>query len=473
MVPGYLYEQLANELGEAIARGALRAGDRLPSVRRFAEEREVSVSTVLEAYLQLENAGLIEVRPKSGHFVRRRPAPITEPRAARACQEPAKVAIGDAFTEVLEAMRDPSLLPFGMATPDPSYLPIAQLNRIVAQLCRESSTVGARYEAPPGAVTLRRQIARRAVEAGVTLDKDELCTCIGATEGLSLALQAVARAGEVIAVESPAYFGVLQTIERLGLRALEIPADSRDGLDVSAFEAALRSQPVKALFCTPTVSNPLGAIMPEGERERLVRMTRRAGVAIVEDDVYGELAFDGSRPRPLRAFAGPGELSHVILVGSVSKTLAPGYRVGWIAGGRWHDRVVRIKRSQSMACPALLGMAVAEFLASGGYDRHLRRLRQVLAGNIDRYRDEIAAVFPAGTRVAAPRGGFVLWVELPGGIDALALHRQARRQGIVIAPGPLFSARQRFSNFIRISAGTPWSDRVRAGIHDLAVLVEE
>jgi DNA-binding transcriptional MocR family regulator len=221
----------------------------------------------------------------------------------------------------------------------------------------------------------------------------------------------------------------------------------------------------------PTVSNPLGAIMPESERDRLVRLTRRAGVAVIEDDVYGELAFDGSRPQPLRAFAGPGELSHVILIGSVSKTLAPGYRVGWIAGGRWHDRVLRIKRGQTLACPSLLGMAVAELLASGGYDRHLRRLRQSMAGNVDRYRDEIGAVFPAGTRVAAPRGGFVLWVELPAGTDALALHREARRRGIVIAPGPIFSARQRFTNFIRISAGTPWSERVCAGIGELASLI--
>lgn len=471
MVPAYLYERLAGELGEAIARGALRAGDRLPSVRRLAEEREVSVSTVLEAYLQLENAGLIEVRPKSGHFVRRRPMLITEPRPARACQAPSRVSIGDAYTEILQAMRDPSLLPFGMATVDPSYLPIAQLNRIVAQLARESSTVGARYEAPPGALTLRRQIARRAVEAGVALEPDDLCSCIGGTEGISLALQAVAGPGDVVAVESPSYFGVLQAIERLGLRALEIPAHPRDGIDVTALEAALRTHPVKAVFVMPTVSNPLGAIMPESERDRLVRLTRRAGVAVIEDDVYGELAFDGSRPRPLRAFAGPGELSHVILIGSVSKTLAPGYRVGWIAGGRWHDRVLRIKRGQTLACPSLLGMAVAELLDSGGYDRHLRRLRQSMAGNVDRYREEIGAVFPAGTRVAAPRGGFVLWVELPSGTDALALHREARRRGIVIAPGPIFSARQRFTNFIRISAGTPWSERVCAGIRELASLI--
>jgi len=468
---GFLYEHLADELGQAIDRGALRAGDRLPSVRRLAQERSVSVATVLEAYLRLENAGLIEVRPKSGHFVRRRSLLTAEPRAPRTCTTPSKVTVSDAYTKILEAMRDPELLPFGCATIDPSYLPIAALNRIVTQVTREMTTVGARYEGAPGLLTLRRQIARRAVEAGVAISEHDLCTTIGATEGLALALRAVARPGDVIAVESPAYFGVLQSIESLGMRALEIPASPRTGLDVGAFEDTIRSQPVRALVVAPTVSNPLGSIMPDDDREKLVRITRRHDIPVIEDDVYGELVFDGSRPRPLRSFAGPSEDSHILYVSSVSKTLAPGYRVGWIAGGRWHDQIVRLKYQTTLACPTLPGMAVAEFLASGGYDRHLRRLRAAVAGNVERYREAIALQFPDGTRVSSPRGGFVLWVELPAGADALALHEQALRKRIVVAPGPLFSARQRFANFIRISAGTPWSERVSDGLRTLARLI--
>ena len=468
---GFLYEHLADELGQAIDRGALRAGDRLPSVRRLAQERSVSVATVLEAYLQLENAGLIEVRPKSGHFVRRRMPLTAEPRTPRTCSTPSRVTVSDAYTKIFESMRDPELLPFGCATIDPTYLPIAALNRIVTQMLREMTTVGARYEGAPGLLTLRRQIARRAVDAGVAISEHDLCTTIGATEGLSLALRAVARPGDVIAVESPAYFGVLQIIEGLGMRAIEIPANPRTGLEVSVFEETLRSQPIRALMCSPTLLNPLGSIMPDDERERLVRITRRHDIPVIEDDVYGELVFDGSRPRPLRAFAGPSEDCHVVLVSSVSKTLAPGYRVGWVAGGRWHDQIVRLKYGVSLACPTLPGMAVAEFLASGGYDRHLRRLRTAVAGNVERYRESIATHFPEGTRVSSPRGGFVLWVELPPGVDALALHEQALRKRIVVAPGPLFSARQRFTNCIRISAGTPWSDRISEGLKTLARLM--
>jgi DNA-binding transcriptional MocR family regulator len=469
---GFLYESLATELGQAIDRGALRVGDRLPSVRRLAEERSCSVSTVLEAYLRLENAGMIEVRPKSGHFVRRRTDIVIEPRTARPCIRPSKVTVNDAYTEILAAMRDPELVPFGCATVDPSYLPIQQLNRIVTQVTREMTTVGARYEAAPGLLTLRRQIARRLVETGIALTEDELCTTIGATEALSLSFRAITKPGDVIAVESPSYFGILQNIQQLGLRALEIPAHPRNGFDVAAFEAALSQQTVRAIVLAPTVSNPLGSVMPEDQRERLVKLARRHDIAIIEDDVYGELMFDGTRPRPLRAFA-PSEDSHVIHLGSVSKTLAPGYRVGWVAGGRWHAQIVRVKYSQSLACPALLGMAVAEFLASGGYDRHLRRLRASLEANVDRYREAIMTEFPEGTRVSAPRGGFVLWVELPLANDALTLHQSAMRRGIVVAPGPLFSARPRFNNFVRISAGAPWSDRIQTAIKTLAKLIRE
>jgi DNA-binding transcriptional MocR family regulator len=468
---GFLYEHLADELGQAIDRGALRSGDRLPSVRRLAQERSVSVATVLEAYLRLENAGLIEVRPKSGHFVRRRALLTAEPRSPRPCSVPSRVTVSDAYTKILTAMRDPELLPFGCATVDPSYLPIAALNRIINQLTREMTTVGARYEGAPGLLTLRRQIARRSVDAGVALSEHDLITTIGATEGLSLALRAVAKAGDVIAVESPAYFGVLQIIEGLGMRAIEIPAHPRNGLDVDALEETIRNQTIHAVVCSPTLLNPLGSIMPDDEREKLVRLTGRHDIPIIEDDVYGELVFDGSRPRPLRAFTADPEDSHVILVSSISKTLAPGYRVGWVAGGRWHDRILRLKFGNTLACPTLPGMAVAEFLASGGYDRHLRRLRAALAGNTERYREAIAEKFPEGTRVSSPRGGFVLWVELPPGVDALALHEQALKRRIVIAPGPLFSARQRFTNFVRISAGMPWGDRVEQGLDTLARMV--
>jgi DNA-binding transcriptional MocR family regulator len=468
----FLYEQLASELSQAIDRGALRPGDKLPSVRRLAEERGVSVATVLQAYLRLENTGLIEVRPKSGHFVRRRTEVVAEPRPPRTCATPARVSVSDAVARVHDALRDPGVVPLGSAYVDPAMLPVSALNRMLAQLAREASTAGARYDVAPGLLTLRRQLARRSVDWGVPLGEDEFVTTIGASEGLTLALRAVAKAGDVIAVESPTYFGVLQAIEGLGMRALEIPAHPRTGLDVEALEEALRTQPIRALMVNANVSNPLGSIMPDEAKERVVKLARRHDVPVIEDDVYGELVFDGSRPRPLRAFD-PAPDSRVVLVGSVSKTLAPGYRVGWCAAGRWHEQVLRLKYSQSLACPTLTQMAVAEFLGSGGYDRHLRRLRSHLSGQVDRYRGAVIEAFPEGTRVSSPRGGFVLWIEMPAGVDALELQDRALARSIVISPGPIFSARNRFGNFVRISAGTPWNPKVEAAIKVLGQLVDE
>jgi DNA-binding transcriptional MocR family regulator len=468
----FLYEQLAAELGQAIERGILRPGERLPSVRRLAEDRAISIATVVQAYVLLENDGLVEVRPKSGHFVRRRSEGVAEPRPPRCSPQPTRVSVSvsDAVARLLAAMRDPSIIPLGSAHLLDQVLPVAAVNRIMSTLARESRGAGARYDVPPGLITLRRQLARRSIKWGLALDEDDFVTTIGATEGLMLGLRAIAKPGDAVAVESPAYFGVLQAIEGLGMRAVEVPANPRTGIDLDELDAVLKAGGVRGVVVSPNVSNPLGAVMPDDAKLRLVRLAVRHDVPVIEDDVYGDLVFDGTRPRPLRAFDHDGR---VLLVGSVSKTIAPGYRVGWIAPGRYAETVERLKFSSTLANPTLTQMAIAEFLASGGYDRHLRRLRALLSGHVDKYRDAIAAAFPDGTRVSAPRGGFVLWVELPSGCDALAIQARALDHGIAIAPGPMFSPRNRFTNFLRISCGSPMAPRIEGAIRTLGEIAAD
>ncbi|MEZ4402994.1 MAG: PLP-dependent aminotransferase family protein [Kofleriaceae bacterium] len=471
-MPGdFLYEQLAAELGDAIERGALRPGARLPSVRRLAEDRDLSVATVVAAYARLEGTGLIEARPKSGYFVRRRQDEGAPPRPPRRSLTATRPAVSDGIARLITALRDPTAVPLAAAYLDPSTLKVAALNRIAAALAREVSTLGAKDDTPPGLVTLRRVLARRSVSWGAPLTEDDFVATIGATEAITLALRAVTRAGDTVVVESPTYFGILQTIEALDLRVVEVPAHPRTGIDLAALDDALTATPIRAIVTMPTAANPLGSIMPDEAKAELYRLAVRHDVPIIEDDVYGELCFDGTRPRPLKAFDRDGR---VLLCGSVSKTLAPGYRVGWIVPGRYQDAVERLKFSQSLACPTLPGMAVAEMLASGGYDRHLRRLRHVVAGQVARYRDEVVARFPDGTRVSAPRGGFVLWVELPGAVDTLVLQEHALARGVAIAPGPIFSARQqRFSACLRLSCGQPFTPRVAAALDLLAHLAED
>lgn len=464
---GLLYERLAEELAGAIRKGALRPGDRMPSIRGLAHQRGVSVATVLQAYLRLEDGGLVEVRPRAGHFVRaRRGVALAEPRAPRANLAPARVSVARGVRALMDSHRDLSVVPLGAAQVSPELLPIRQLNRRLAAIVREIQDSGARYSDVGGEPSLRRQLARRAVEMGVSLHPNELVVTVGATEGLHLALQAVARAGDAVAVEVPTYFGVLQAVEQLGLRAIEVPAHARTGLDLDSLENVLKRTSVRAVIAQPNVSNPLGALMSDEAKERLVALATRHDVPLIEDDVYGELSFEG-RARAALAWDRKGL---VLLVGSVSKTLAPGYRIGWIVPGRYQERIERLKYSLTVNTPPPLQMAVAEFLSSGGYDRHLRRLRAELRRQVERIRDAVAALFPPGTRVTSPAGGFVVWVELPVGLDAYALQAAALEQGISIAPGPIFSARERFTNCVRLSCGFPWSDRIERALATLGEL---
>jgi DNA-binding transcriptional MocR family regulator len=451
-----LYERLADELSAAIQRGALRPGDRMPSVRHLAEQRGVSVSTVLEAYLRLEDDGLVEVRPRSGHFVRRRALPsVAAPRVPRRTLTPARVSVTPGVRTLMESLQDPQVVPLGAAQVSPELLPIRQLNRRLATIARQTQDAGGAYGDVIGLRSLRRQLARRAVDLGASLHESEIVITVGATEGLHLALRAVASPGEAVAVEVPTYFGILQTVEQLGLKAVEVPSHPRTGLDLDSLEKVLSQRRVRAVIASPNVNNPLGAVMPDEAKERLVRLCARFDLPLIEDDVYGELAFAG-RSRAALAWDKEGR---VLLIGSVSKTLAPGYRIGWIIPGRYQESIERLKYSLTVTTPSILQMAVAEYLSSGGYDRHVRRLRRQLQGQVMRLREAVVRHFPAGTRVADPAGGFVLWVELPAGVDSYQLQALAIERGIAIAPGPIFSARERFTSCLRLSAGFPWSDR--------------
>jgi DNA-binding transcriptional MocR family regulator len=368
---------------------------------------------------------------------------------------------------VMEAMKAPNIFPLGAAQVAAELLPTAALNRKLAAIAREVRGAGASYGDTSGVPTLRRQLAKQSVRWGQSLHENEFIVTVGAMEALNLCLRAVAKPADVIAVESPTYFGVLQAIEALGLKAVEVPSRPREGLDLAALERVL-GQGAVAVLASTTVSNPMGVVMSDDSKRDLVDLCRQFDVPLIEDDVYGDLAFEG-RPRPASAFDTDGR---VLLVGSVSKTLAPGYRIGWVVPGRYFERVEALKYSLTVSTPSLLQMAVAEFFSSAGYERHLRRLKAQLERQVDATRAAIARTFPPGTRVSAPRGGFVLWVELPVGVDAFELHRNALAQRVAITPGPLFSASGRFTNHIRLSCGQPFGPRVEAALATVGRLAE-
>ncbi len=456
------YRQIADRFAHAIRHGTLAPGEKLPSVRRLRLDEGVSASTVLQALSQLEASGLVEARPRSGYYaVAPSLLPVPRPSAPPAQLGAARGDMAATVAALYHAATDPGLVHLGTARPSPDLLPVRELGRAMSAATRKAGARGLDYAYPPGLRPLRRLVAQRAVAAGCALAEDDLVITSGATEAVELALLSVTRRGEAVAVESPAYYGVLLTLEALGLRVLEVPCHPDTGIDLAELERRLGQHAVAAVLAVPSFSNPLGSCMPDAAKERLVSMLSGRGIPLVEDDVYGDLAFGPARPRPAKAFDGDGT---VLYCGSFSKTISPGLRVGFVAPGRWRERVELLKFATSVATSTLPQHALVHFLAGGGYDRHLRTLRERLERNVARMGAAVAGSFPEGTRVSRPRGGCFVWVELPETVDAMELHARAHDAGVAIAPGHVFSAGHTHTHGIRLSCGELWSERIEGAV---------
>ncbi len=464
-----LYDQVAEKIHKLIRDGVLRPGDRVPSLRKTSQQHGVSLATATQAYIQLENLGVVEARPKSGFYVKFQ-ASLQEPAASRPSTSATLVGMGDLVSRITGAAMEQGIVPLGAAYPAAELLPVKKLNRTLAAISRSMGAQAISYDMPPGCLPLRREIARKGLDWGITLSPDEIVTTCGGMEALNLCLRAATSPGDIVAVESPTYFGILQAIEGLGLKALEIPTRPRDGMDLDALEKALKTKKIAACLAVPNFNNPLGSLMPDENKERLVAMLGSRGIPLIEDDLNGDLHFGPERPRVARSFDKNGL---VMLCSSFSKTLAPGYRVGWTAPGRFFEKIKKLKFTNTLATTTLPQLAIAEFVKNGGYDHHLRSIRRTYAGQVQCVSQAVASHFPAGTRITRPAGGFVLWIELPLRVDALQLHERALAENISIAPGPMFSAKSHFKNFIRISCGHPWSSRIERGIVTLGSLAGE
>jgi DNA-binding transcriptional MocR family regulator len=374
------------------------------------------------------------------------------------------VCVSDLVLQVVKAGRDPKLVRLGATLPSPELFPLQALNRTMAAVSRRSPMAAHSYDAPPGHLPLRVQVARRAMEAGCLLSPEDIVTTSGATEALNLCLRAVTNPGDVVAIESPTFFGILQIIESLGLRVCEIPTYPREGICLDELTDRLVSCNIKVCVFTLNYSNPLGSCMPDEKKQKLVELLTERKIPLIEDDIYGNLTFSQNRPKTAKAFDKEG---WVMLCDSFTKTLSPGYRVGWVAPGRFASRVEFLKFVNTSATASLPQMAIAEFLQNGGYDHHLRKIRRFYAAQMQRMSEAITRYFPPGTKATHPNGGMCLWIELPEQVDALAVYREALSNGISIAPGPLFSAKQKFSNFIRLNCGNPWSDAIENALKSL------
>lgn len=460
----YLYRQVVDLILDNIESGALMPGDRLPSLRRMSHRIGVSIPTVRQAYVELERQRRVQSRPQSGFYVRGLPTnELVRPSPAfRRSARPIPVIGRSLMDRVYDGLYTPGVVPFGIANPCMVKPAAKALHRTMKRIMVRAQERSLAYAPTLGEAGLRRQIAYRYLDTvGGKIDPDNICITNGGQEALLLALQAVAGKGDVIAVESPTYHGLLELIDSLGMLAIEVETCPEEGISLSALRKTLEAHPVKACMFATTLSNPLGVSMPEEMRQELVEMLEAHGVVLIEDDVYGDLLFDGHRPKPAEFYSRSGS---VLTCGSFSKTIAPGYRIGWLIAGQYIDQIVQLKRSFSCSSGLLQQLTLSEFLATGDYDRYLKTLRPELQCNAERMSAMVAQHFPRETRTSKPVGGSVIWLELPEKVDSEMLFDLAIEAGISIAPGLIFSPCNRYRNFIRLSFGHPWSRQIEEGI---------
>lgn len=468
------YEKFAEDIAELIRSGVLAAGQRVPSVRYASQTHGISPSTVFQAYYLLERRGLIRARPRSGYFVNdsyigqavAAPEPVA--LAAEQVRETTEVDVSELVFSVLDSIKDPNTVPFGSAFPSPLLFPLQRLARSLASATHEMDPQLTVTDLSPGNPMLRRQIALRYMVGGLMLPMEELLITNGALEALNLCLQAVTQPGDLVAIESPAFYACLQVLERLKLKAVEIPVHPQTGIDLEVLEEALNRHPIKACWSMTNFQNPTGARVPEERKRALVELLREHQVPLIEDDVYGELYFGQHAPKPAKAFDTDGLVMHC---GSFAKSLAPGYRIGWVAAGRFAQKVERLKLMTSLCASMPAQAAIADYLQHGGYDRHLRKLRNALEDQSQAMLGAVARHFPPQTRVSQPSGGYFLWLELPKQVDSLKVFHAALAQGISIAPGPIFSPTRRFTHCIRLNYGSPWSDASEKAMQTLGMIV--
>jgi len=466
----FAYLRIAGVIEQQITNNILRTGDKLPSLRTICNEYGVSQNTALSAYFRLESKMLIETRPKSGYYVRYSNSRL--PLIPNVTSPPGIANHGDSellVSKVYANLGEDAYLQLSLGTPANELLPIAKLNKGLMQATRELNGSGVAYDKAEGNERLRRQVARWAFTMECNLKSDDIITTSGCLNALSYCMMAVTEKGDTVAMESPVSFGMLQLAQALGVKVLELPTHPQTGIDLNALEDALKSKRLNAMLLISNFSNPIGSCMPDAHKKAAVQLAEKYNVPLIENDLNGDVYFGQQRPKSCKTYDSSGI---VLWCGSVSKTLAPGYRVGWVAPGKFKEKVLRMKLYHSISGTAITQEVIAGFLETGRYENHLRKLRQTLHSNLLKYSAAIAGYFPEGTMASRPQGGFVLWVELPKAIDTMQLYEKAIARKISFAPGRIFTQQDQYHNCMRLNYGLVWNDWLETYLKVLGNLVK-
>lgn len=468
MKEDYLYIELADKIAKQIKNGVLKQGDRLPSVRALSKQHNVSINTVKRIYLELESQSLIDPKPQSGYFVNSfYTSKLPLPKPSKTTTGTNNIEPNELISRVYENIEKEDLTLLSIAVPSGDLLPIAQLKKEIILATKQLKNGGALYETVEGNINLRRMIASRSLSWGGHLSVSDLITTNGGMNSILLCLMALTKPGDTIALESPCYSGILQLAISLGLKVIEIATDPVTGLDIKALKKVISK--INICLVIPNFNTPLGSCMPDEIKKEIVTLLEQHNIPLIEDDVYGDIYFSSKRPICCKSFDQTG---NVLLCSSISKTLAPGYRVGWIAPGKYRDQILKLKLVHSISSIPLMNEAVGNFMKSGKYDIHLRKLRHILQDNLQHFTQAITEYFPEGTKISRPKGGLALWVEFEQNIDTAELYDMALKNRISFSPGRMFTLQDRFHNCLRLSIGLPWNNELNLKLKQLGTLAK-
>ncbi|CAM2800019.1 PLP-dependent aminotransferase family protein [Chryseobacterium flavum] len=463
-----LYLKIANSVTEQIKSETLQFGDRLPSLRSAQKLYNVSLNTIKQAYMELESRSLVESRPKYGYYVSQSSQrKLALPSVAQMKHSEEENSPQDLFDKVFGTIAGTDVTQFALGIPGKSLLPVAKMKKCMIDVVKKKSDSGVNYESVQGSEQLRREIAKWSIVMEGKITEDDLVITSGAMNGVYNCLMAVTKPGDCVAVESPVYFGILQAIHLLGLKAVEIPTHPITGVDLDALKKVLPK--LSACCFVVNYNNPLGFQMPDENKKELVKMLTEYNVPLIEDDVYGNIYFGAGRPKPCKFY---DEAGIVMWVGSVSKTLAPGFRTGWVAPGKFKEKIIRQKLVQTVSSPSLFSDVISDFLTHGRYDHHLRMFRKKLYANYLQIQKSVAEYFPDNTKISEPKGGFMLWLELDKRICTEDLYDIAFEQKINFAPGRMFSQYNQYQNCMRLNYALEWTDRVESDLEKLGKMIK-
>lgn len=466
-----LYESLAQSFIDDIVSERLPVGSRLPALRQLAQQQGVSLTTAGKAYGYLEDRGWIYVRPQAGYFVANRsqiaefPALSSHPLTPR---DPSRFAPKKGYDSGLTGFA-----PLGTSLLAPALLPETDLTRTIKRVTKRASQSMFSYPDAQGLGSLRQALAVHFRDNHFPFNADELVITNSSLDSVRIALECLTEPQDAIAVCSPCFSGLLDLLATLKRKIIEIPV-THAGIDIETLETCFAQQKVSAALLSTTHLNPLGITLPAEQKQAIAHLAAKYQLPIIEDDVYFELSHQKDQPLPAKYWDKEG---YILWCSSISKTLAPGLRLGWCLPGRYFDKFYSHHSYTSMGINSLVQACIAEFILCGDYRNHINKIRPILQSQVHQYRQFLAGHLPTSAQISAPQGGLVLWVRIPD-LDTNQLADKAQKIGVDIRRGSCFSTHPDYNDCLRINCGWPLylevdGDSAQAQLQRLCQLIKD